>query len=79
MKIYSEIIERVFGNLSEEDIETVNRTIQRFDLMILDPLVQVHCQLALAAVVEEVRGLEVGTRTLTEDERERLKDLLGGP
>ncbi len=75
----SEVLERVFHTLSEADLETVDRFIRGLGVLstVWDPVIRFHFQLAVAAVIEEIRALEVGTRTLTSNERERLETLLG--
>ena len=78
MKTTIEALENVFSNLSAEDIERVSEFIRGLgvNVTVLDPLIRFHFQLAVAAVIEEIRTLEVGTRTLTMNERYRYEALL---
>lgn len=78
MKTTNEALENVFSNLSAEDVERVNEFIRGLGVnaTVLDPLVRFHFQLAVAAVIEEIRALEVGTRTLSFNERCRYEALL---
>lgn len=78
MKTSTETVARVFDTLSPEDIERVNSFLRDLGVLVTvwDPLVRLHCQLAVAAVIEEVRTLELGARVLTSDEKETLEALL---
>ncbi len=78
MKTANEALENVFSNLSAEDVERVSEFIRGLgvNVTVLDPLIRFHFQLAVAAVIEEIRGLEVGIRTLTANERFRYEALL---
>jgi len=75
----NEALERVFNTLSPGDIQRVNVFLRDLGVSttVWDPVIRFHFQLAVAAVIEEIRTLEVGTRTLNPSERETLEALLG--
>ena len=75
----NEAVARVFNTLSPEDIQRVNGFLRDLGVFatVWDPVIRFHFQLAVAAVIEEIRTLELGTRTLTPKERETLEALLG--
>lgn len=74
----TEAVAKVFNTLSPEDIERVNLILSDLGIFatVWDPIIHVHCQLAIAAVIEEIRTIELGKKVLSQNERETLKALL---
>lgn len=79
MKTIDEALQKVFQNLSDDDIRRIRQFIKDLGIFatVWDPVLVFHFYLAVAAVIEEIRILEIGIKTLTREERERYEILLG--
>lgn len=75
---YSEYVALVFPTLSNNDLALVELFIEKLGVneTVFDSIMRFHFQLSIAAVIEEIRSIEVGAKEFKKTEIERLELIL---